>query len=58
MQKQPIKHLMMIFLFNFTLWGCAVKPPSLFEVQQMCEEGKVQQYKVRTKEVGIDFRCK
>ena len=49
-------------LFPFSLLllvgGCVNAPPSLFEVREMCEEGKVQRYKTRTKDQSVDFECK
>jgi len=43
----------MIFLSS-----CASAPPTLFEVKDMCEEGKVEHYKVRNKEETLDFKCR
>ena len=40
------------------LGGCSTAPPSLFEVQEMCMDGNVKHYKVRTKELTLNFKCK
>ncbi len=45
-----------IFLI-ILLSGCAIKPPSLFEVTSFCDN-EVQTYKARTKDESIDIECK
>ena len=50
--------VLMIALMTLFLSSCASAPPSLFEVEEMCDKGKVEHYKVRTKEQSVSFECK